>query len=148
MTAKNTNRKRSHLKVVPTKATHEREGTFKAHIPEGVPADTKTLCAIDVMDEYESLGIRERDVLVAWGDAPLGNYDPVVVDACGETYIGRYHPAPGGYVRLEEGDGGEEYEGGYHIFKPSEIQGVARVMHIERRGKVVKKFPLTKGGAR
>jgi hypothetical protein len=100
------------------------------------------------MDAYESLDIRERDVLVTWGDAPLSNNDLATVDACGETYIGRYRHAPGGYVKLDEGDGDEVYEGGYHIFKPSEIQGVARVMHIERRGKIVRKFPPAKGGAR
>jgi hypothetical protein len=119
----------------------------EAQKPEGVPDGAK-LWAVDVTSDYRRLGVYEGDVLVMWADAPLDNYDLAIIDARGETHIGRYHSAPGGYVRLEGGDEGEEYGEVYHVFKPSDIQAAARVMHVERRGKIVRKFPLAKGDAR
>lgn len=121
------------LKVVRVQAPPA-HATYTAINPEGVPADAKTLQAVSASDDYTGLGIYEGDVLVTWGDAPLRNYDLATVETTsGETYIGRYHSAPGGYVRLESGDDED-----YHVFKPSEIQGVSRVMHVERRGEIVR----------
>jgi hypothetical protein len=146
MTTKNTNHKRPQLKVVQRAAPSARV-TTEAHRPEGVPAGAK-LWAVDVTSDYRELGVYEGDLLVTWVDGPLRNYDLATVEARGEMHIGRYHSAPGGYVRLEGGDEGEEYEEVYHVFRPSDIQAAARVMHIERRGKIVRKFPPAKGGAR
>ena|ERR1051326_1121137 len=128
--------KRPRLKVVPPISLPTT--TVQANIPEGVPKDA-TLWAVDVMGDYRGLGVWEGDILVTWVEAPLTNFDLAVVEVGEEAYVGRYHTGPGGYVRLEEGDDGAQ------VFKPSEVRTAARVMHVERKGVVVRKFPLPKG---
>jgi hypothetical protein len=134
---KKNNTKRPHLKAVTANAPPvEREELTVVHIPQGV-RDTETLAANTVTSDYPELGIFEGDILVTLEDAQLRNYDlATVATTTGETHLGHYHSCPGGYVRLEED--AEEY----YIFKPSDIQLIARVMHVERNGKVVKKYPL------
>ena len=139
------NRKRTHLKAVA--APKPQEKTYAPIWPAGVPHDTDSLEAVTASDDYLGLGVYEGDILIAWGDAPLSNCDLAILRTRTRTRtrttleVGRYHAAPGGYVRLEL----NEEDGEHYIFKPSDIEYAARVMHIERKGKIVRRFPL-KGG--
>lgn len=87
---------------------------------------------------YEAEGLS----LVTWGGAPVADGDLVVIEARDEIVAGIYRTGPGGYFTVENNE-----DDGPRRFRPSDVQLVARVMHIECAGVMVARFPL-KGGAR
>jgi hypothetical protein len=135
--------KRRSLKLV-TRTPPVAEEFCYHHNPEWLPGGAQNLgCYVNAEESKPAPGLQLGDHLVTWEDAPLSNHDLVVIETRDENFVGRYHAAPGGYVRLEE----DEEEGAYHIFKPSDILGRARVMYVVRKGETVKEFPLAEGGA-
>lgn len=124
------------LKLVrPKRQAREREETRMVPRPEGVP-DGAELGSAEVGADLDLFGVQEGDLVVTWDDAPVTNYDFVYVMLRDDSArVGRYHSAPGGYVRLEDDDEAM-------IFKPSEVQLVARVMETVRDRRVIRRFPL------
>lgn len=78
---------------------------------------------IELADE----GIKRGDDLVCLEDGDPRSGDLAMVECSDGATAGLYYPAPGGYVRLENGEGVE-------IFKPREVLTVARVVGVLRDG--------------
>ena len=130
---------------------------YNSSWPAGVPKGAGGVAALSISKNcehsYSHLGLYKGDWVVVWEGAPTSNYDLVALTSFNvnkngknnkgheKVLVGRYHQGPGGYVRLECG-------GKYvFIYKPSDIVSVARVMHIERKEKIVQRFPLEGGTA-
>jgi hypothetical protein len=129
--------RKPHLRLVTSPAprpTVEDEGAVIVTIPEGLPPGAVVQpWTMDTEEDYPALRIYRGDMLVAWRDAPVSNYDLVFVRAREEDCFGHYHTAPGGRIKVDDGKG-------YCTFKPSDILRVDRVMHVERRGVIVRRF--------
>jgi hypothetical protein len=106
---------------------------MQRHIPRPVWAERgeKILVCRLADDSLAGLGLRASDEAFASYAHLPGNYDLAVVRSRSGPKVGIFHHQPGGYVRLEKTDG-EVF-----IFAPDEIEYVARVMHVERDGRIV-----------
>lgn len=124
--------------IAPTPTTTPAERTGEHFFPEEAP-DGAEFLVVNATTPQESFGAREGDDCVVWIGAPLTNYDFAYVFDGVEHMLGRYHTGPAGYIRLERT--AEVVE----IFAPREAKRTGRVMHVERDGRIVKRFPLKKG---
>ena len=84
-------------------------------------------------DANDFAGIYAGDTAVMYGTADVRPDDLAAVEIDGRVWLGHYRSAPGGYFTLER-------DGDVQRFKPGAALLLGRVVHVERRGEVIRRF--------
>lgn len=133
----NTRRKpRPRLRLVtpPAQAPVEKATASYAGQPPAGRQAGDAFMALDATDDlYESLGIYERDAAILFYTDDVRAGDIGVIETEEETRLGTYRPAPGGYFTFE-------CDGETTRYRPGVARLVGRIVHVERRGKIFKRF--------
>jgi hypothetical protein len=139
------NTKRKHLKVVPPPKPKRNGwcGHMFVTLPEGYRDGDDCFTVTAAGDEHERLYAGDTGVVYTTQDVTPTDLAAIEVGgADAECWLGIYRPAPGGYITLE-------MDGETERFKPGTARLLGRVVHVERRGEIVRKLrPIREGGAR
>lgn len=110
--------------------------TVNIHLPEGFRESDELEAVLLVDDTLSKAEMLRDDIVIVLLTSDIEGGDYVAYRDGDDTYVGLYHPAPAGRLRLETVD--EEPES--IVYKVGEITIVGRVLHAEREGKVTLRF--------
>lgn len=136
MQSKSNTRRKSHLRLVTPPAQNPVEKAMASYTaqPLAVRRGGDIFTALNATDDlYESLGIYERDTAILFHTGDVGANDIGVIETEDGTWLGTYRPAPGGYITFE-------CDGETTRYRPGTARLVGRIIHVERRGKIFKRF--------
>ena len=133
MPRKNTTQRKPRLRLVTPAAPPPASDTMDCFVPAGYREGDITLAMVVSDNTFSHVGLYEGDVALLLKTQDVTPDDVAAVEIDGETWLGKYRPAPGGYFTFEQ-------DGDVDRFKPGTALLVGRVCHYERKGEIIRKF--------
>lgn len=134
MPRKDSTKRKPRLRLVtpPEPDTDGREwrDTF---LPEGFREGDEIRALCPETDALSRFGLYAGDAAVIFEARDVRPDDLAAVRIDGGLYVGRYRPAPGDYMTFDDG-------GDVSRFKPGAAELVGRVVHVERRGEIIRRL--------